>query len=96
MKAISALDKGAKTKTKIIVDSNGSLKVNVEFIEQSNEVDDYEDEEEPQLTKLPNNISIQRTVYLPANRRVQPVFWSNKHFLTISQFGNPSGFGGSL
>ena len=62
LKAISVLDEGAKTKTKIIVDSNGSLKVNVEFIEQSNEVDDYEDEEEPQLTKLPNNIPIQRTV----------------------------------
>jgi hypothetical protein len=94
LKAISALDTGAKTKAKIVVDSNGSPKVNVEFMEQSTELDDYEDnedEEDPQPTKLPNNIPVQRTIYLPANRRVQPVFWSNQHFLSISQFANPSG-----
>ena len=87
------MDKGAKTKTKIIVESDGSPKVSVEFMERSNELDDSEDEEDPQLSKLPNNIPIQTTVYLPANRRVQPVFWFNKHFLSISQFGIPSGIG---
>ena len=85
------MDKGAKIKTKIEVDSNGSPNVNVEFMEQSNEFDVYEDEEDPQLTKLPSDIPIQTSIYLPANRRVQPVFWSNKHFLSISQFSNPSG-----
>ena len=85
------MDKGAKTKTKIIVESDGSPKVNVEFMEQSNELDDSEDEEDPQLSKLPNNIPIKTTVYLPANTRVHPVFWSNKHFLSISQFASPSG-----
>ena len=83
------MDNGAKTKTKIKVESNGSPKVNVEFMEQSNE----EYKEDPQLSKLPNNIPIQTTLFLPANRRVQPVFWFNKHFLSISQFGIPSGIG---
>ena len=87
--AISALDNGAKTKTKIKVESNGSPKVNVEFMEQSNELEDYK--EDPQLSKLPNNIPIKTTVYQPASTRVHPVFWSNKHFLSISQFASPSG-----
>ena len=53
-------------------------------------------EEEEHILQLPNQ-TVRKNVYnVPANRRVQPVFWSNNHYLQISQIGIPIGYGGVI
>eukprot|EP00092_Neocalanus_flemingeri_P003711 GFUD01003988.1.p1 GENE.GFUD01003988.1~~GFUD01003988.1.p1 ORF type:complete len:163 (+),score=28.21 GFUD01003988.1:70-558(+) len=89
--AISALNRKSPRKSRIQIKSNGSNKVKVEFGVRSNEIEANEEKEEKFPTmKQPRQLphpSLIETAYLPINKRVQPVFWSNQNYLTISEIG---------
>eukprot|EP00092_Neocalanus_flemingeri_P000927 GFUD01000986.1.p1 GENE.GFUD01000986.1~~GFUD01000986.1.p1 ORF type:complete len:162 (+),score=29.94 GFUD01000986.1:30-515(+) len=88
--AISALNRKSQSTARIGIKSNGSNKVKVEFGNQSNEIETNEENEEYPTVKQPRQLphpSLTKTAYLPINKRVQPVFWSNQNYLTISEIG---------
>ena len=54
--------------------AGNSSKANIEFIDPALE-------EQEHIPQLPNQ-TVRKNVYnVPANRRVQPVFWSNNYYL---------------
>ena len=80
--------KSSKVK-KIKFDSDGSDKVNVEFIGQPNKVKESESSKSFKKTVKNKTPSLKQTAYLPINHHVKPVFWSGRHYLHIAEFAIP-------
>ena len=85
--AVSALNRKSSKVKNIKIDSDGSDKVSVEFID--NEIKAVTPENVPKKVAKKNNPSLRRTAYLPIHQRVKPVFWSGRHYLQIAEFGIP-------
>ena len=55
------------------------------------ELIDPASEEQEHIPQLPNQ-TVRKIVFnVPANRRVQPVFWSNNYYLQNQKIGIPIG-----
>ena len=80
--------KSSKVK-KIKFDSDGSDKVNVEFIKQANKVKESESSKSFKKTAKNKTPSRKQTAYLSTHHHVKPVFWAGRHYLQIAQFGVP-------
>eukprot|EP00092_Neocalanus_flemingeri_P049970 GFUD01057613.1.p1 GENE.GFUD01057613.1~~GFUD01057613.1.p1 ORF type:complete len:179 (-),score=42.39 GFUD01057613.1:277-813(-) len=85
--AISSLNRKSLKVRKINIDSDGSDKVNVEFIDRSDNLNEKPSKMRQKIS--PNTLSLRQTAYLPAHQKVTPVFWSGRHYLQIAEFSIP-------